>query len=85
MLTLTGAPRVATGKVKLPIKLVVKPVLPVKNAEYKLTLDSNKPPCNLNDIFPGKYYYVYCMQNISCKTFPCMFEKEFFSIVKFEQ
>ncbi|XP_033728305.1 protein PTHB1-like isoform X1 [Pecten maximus] len=47
----SGAPRVATGKVKLPIKLVVKPVLPVKNAEYKITLDSNKPPANLLDIF----------------------------------
>ncbi|KAK3082884.1 hypothetical protein FSP39_007920 [Pinctada imbricata] len=48
----TGAPRIATAKVKLPLKLVVKPVLPVKNAEFKVTLDTNKPPANLNDIFP---------------------------------
>lgn len=48
----SGAPRVATVKVKLPIKLVVKSVLPVKNAEHKITLDSNKPPANLLEIFP---------------------------------
>ncbi|CAC5377885.1 BBS9 [Mytilus coruscus] len=48
----SGAPRVATATVKLPLKLVVKPVLPVKTAEYKITLDTNKPPTNLNDIFP---------------------------------
>lgn len=50
-----GAPRVATARVKLPVKLVIKPVAPVKNAEFKLTLDSNKPPANLNEIFPGLY------------------------------
>ena len=50
----SGAPRVATAIVKLPLKLIVKPVLPVKTAEYKLTLDTNKPPANLNEIFPGK-------------------------------
>lgn len=52
-LLLAGAPRVATARAKLPIKLVMKPVPPVKNAEYKLTLDSNKPPANLNEVFPG--------------------------------
>uniref|UniRef100_K1QAR1 Protein PTHB1 n=1 Tax=Magallana gigas TaxID=29159 RepID=K1QAR1_MAGGI len=48
----SGAPRVATARVKLPVKLVIKPVAPVKNAEFKLTLDSNKPPANLNELFP---------------------------------
>lgn len=48
----SGAPRVATAVIKLPLKLIVKPVLPVKTAEYKLTLDTNKPPVNLNEIFP---------------------------------
>ncbi|KAK6166671.1 hypothetical protein SNE40_023310 [Patella caerulea] len=48
----TGAPRVATAKIKLPLKLVMKPVFPVKNAEHKLTIDTNKPPVSLNDIFP---------------------------------
>ncbi|KAL3855651.1 hypothetical protein ACJMK2_014858 [Sinanodonta woodiana] len=47
----SGAVRIATAKVKLPLKLVVKPVSPVKSAKYKLTLESNKPPANLNDIF----------------------------------
>ena len=32
----------------------MKPVLPVKNANFKITVDTNKPPVNLNDIFPGK-------------------------------
>jgi len=54
---LSGAPRVATAIVKLPLKLIVKPVLPVKTAEYKLTLDTNKPPANLNEIFPGNGYF----------------------------
>ncbi len=42
-----------TFSFRLPLKLVAKPILPVKNAAYKLTVDSNKPPVNLNDIFPG--------------------------------
>lgn len=48
----TGAVRVASAHIKLPLKLIVKPVLPVKNAVHKITLDTNKPPANLNDIFP---------------------------------
>ena len=49
-----GAIRINTATMKLPLKLIVKPVPPVKNANHKLTLDTNKPPANLNDIFPGK-------------------------------
>ncbi|KAJ8320825.1 hypothetical protein KUTeg_002412 [Tegillarca granosa] len=48
----SGAARIATATIKLPLKLIVKPVLPVKTAEYKITLDTNKPPVNLNDLFP---------------------------------
>ncbi|KAH3751560.1 hypothetical protein DPMN_186127, partial [Dreissena polymorpha] len=48
----TGAVRIASAQIKLPLKLIVKPVLPVKNAVHKITLDTNKPPANLNDIFP---------------------------------
>ncbi|KAL4217063.1 Protein PTHB1 [Mactra antiquata] len=48
----TGAVRIASAHIKLPLKLIVKPVLPVKNAVHKITLDTNKPPANLNDIFP---------------------------------
>ena len=49
----SGAPRVAHTVVKLPLKLVMKPVLPVKNNNFKITVDTNKPPVNLNDLFPG--------------------------------
>jgi Bardet-Biedl syndrome 9 protein len=52
---LSGAPRVVTSQIKLPLKLVVKPVLPIKTASFKITVDTNKPPVNLNDIFPGMY------------------------------
>ncbi|ELT91668.1 hypothetical protein CAPTEDRAFT_90837, partial [Capitella teleta] len=47
-----GAPRVVTSQIKLPLKLVIKAVLPIKTATYKITVDTNKPPVNLNDIFP---------------------------------
>jgi len=49
-----GAVRIASAHIKLPLKLIVKPVLPVKNAQFKVTLDTNKQPANLNDIFPGE-------------------------------
>lgn len=49
-----GAPRVSTAKLKLPFNLVVKPVFPVKVAVHKLTIDTNKPPVNLNELFPGE-------------------------------
>lgn len=48
----TGAIRIASAHIKLPLKLIVRPVLPVKNATHKITLDTNKPPVNLNDLFP---------------------------------
>ncbi|WAR10306.1 PTHB1-like protein [Mya arenaria] len=47
-----SAVRIASAHIKLPLKLIVKPVLPVKNALFKITLDTNKQPTNLNDIFP---------------------------------
>ena len=58
---LPGAPRVVQTTVRLPLQLVVKPVMPVKNATHKITLDTNKPPVNLNDIFPGRFL---CLQHI---------------------
>ncbi|KAL8618805.1 hypothetical protein ACOMHN_000233 [Nucella lapillus] len=48
----TGGSRINTSRATLPAKLVIKPVLPVKSAIHKLTVDTNKPPVNLNDIFP---------------------------------
>ena len=50
----TGGSRISTTRTALPAKLVLKPVLPVKSAIHKLTIDTNKPPVSLNDIFPGK-------------------------------
>lgn len=47
-----GAPRVVHTKHKLPLKLVARPCLPIKNAEHKLTLDTNKPSISLNELFP---------------------------------
>ncbi|XP_064409220.1 protein PTHB1 isoform X2 [Latimeria chalumnae] len=50
--TPTGAPRVAQCKFSLPLKLICLPVQPSKNAVYKITLEANKPPVNLVDLFP---------------------------------
>ena len=50
----SGGSRISTSRATLPSKLVLKPVLPVKSAIHKLTIDTNKPPVSLNDIFPGK-------------------------------
>ncbi|KAJ8019984.1 Protein PTHB1 [Holothuria leucospilota] len=48
----SGPPRIAQCDIKLPLKLVCKPAGPVKNATFKLTLDTNRNCVNLNDIFP---------------------------------
>ncbi|KAK7112873.1 protein PTHB1-like isoform X2 [Littorina saxatilis] len=48
----TGGSRITTLRAALPAKLVIQPVLPVKSALHKLTIDTNKPPISLNDIFP---------------------------------
>ncbi|XP_070570389.1 protein PTHB1-like isoform X2 [Ptychodera flava] len=50
--TPSGAPRIAQTRFDLPLQLVFRPCLPVKNATHKITIDTNKPPVNLNDIFP---------------------------------
>lgn len=48
----TGIPQVAQCKFTLPLKLVCSPVQPSKNANYKITIDTNKPPVNLTSLFP---------------------------------
>ena len=53
-LTLPGGRRVTSARASLPFKLVIKPVFPVKTAVHKLTIDTNRPPASLNDLFPGK-------------------------------
>ena len=48
----SGAPRVVSAIIRLPSKLVLRSAPPVKAANYKITIDTNKPPVSLNDIFP---------------------------------
>ena len=44
-----------TNVTSLPIKLIVKPCAPIKDADYKVTLSTNKPAVSLLDLFPGMY------------------------------
>ncbi|XP_073781881.1 protein PTHB1 isoform X4 [Danio rerio] len=48
----TGIPRVSQCKFSLPLRLVCYPSSAIKNAKYKITVDTNKPPVNLNEVFP---------------------------------
>ncbi|RUS77451.1 hypothetical protein EGW08_014789 [Elysia chlorotica] len=48
----SGGRRVTVSRASLPTKLVIKPVFPVKTAVHKLTVDTNRPPASLNDLFP---------------------------------
>lgn len=50
--TPTGVPRVAQCKFWLPLRLVCVPIQPSKAANHKLTIDTNKPPVNLVNLFP---------------------------------
>ncbi|XP_031432807.1 protein PTHB1 [Clupea harengus] len=47
-----GVPRVTQCKFSLPLRLVCSPAAPLKNAKYKITVDTNKPPVNLHQVFP---------------------------------
>ncbi|OCT76065.1 protein PTHB1 isoform X1 [Xenopus laevis] len=47
-----GVPRIVQCKFRLPLKLVCFPVQPSKVANHKLTIDTNKPPVNLINLFP---------------------------------
>uniref|UniRef100_A0A8C2BZC1 Bardet-Biedl syndrome 9 n=1 Tax=Cyprinus carpio TaxID=7962 RepID=A0A8C2BZC1_CYPCA len=46
-------PRVSQCKFNLPLRLVCYPSSAIKNAKYKITVDTNKPPVNLSEVFPG--------------------------------
>ena len=39
-----GAPTVVTSVAQLPLRLMVKPCPPIKDADYKITISTNKPP-----------------------------------------
>ncbi|KAK3875683.1 hypothetical protein Pcinc_019466 [Petrolisthes cinctipes] len=51
-LTSTGAPRIITTNVELPLKLVVQGSQPSKEADHKLTISTNMPAVNLPELFP---------------------------------
>ncbi|XP_076837968.1 protein PTHB1 isoform X2 [Brachyhypopomus gauderio] len=48
----TGVPRVAQCRFTLPLLLVCCPSQASKNAKYKITVDTNKPPASLSEVFP---------------------------------
>uniref|UniRef100_A0AAY4A8T8 Bardet-Biedl syndrome 9 n=1 Tax=Denticeps clupeoides TaxID=299321 RepID=A0AAY4A8T8_9TELE len=48
-----GVPRVAQCRFTLPLRIVCCPSPPLKNSKYKITLDTNKPPVSLHEVFPG--------------------------------
>ena len=47
-----GIPVILTNVTSLPIKLIVKPCAPIKEADYKVTLSTNKPAVSLLELFP---------------------------------
>uniref|UniRef100_A0A8C2UMS9 Bardet-Biedl syndrome 9 n=1 Tax=Chinchilla lanigera TaxID=34839 RepID=A0A8C2UMS9_CHILA len=49
----TGIPRVIQCKFRLPLKLICLPGQPSKTASHKLTIDTNKSPVSLFNLFPG--------------------------------
>ena len=56
-----GIPVVITKVTGLPLRLIVKPCAPIKEADYKVTISTNKPAVSLLDLFPGNIlYYVIC-------------------------
>lgn len=50
--TMSDAPRISQCEFELPLCLVCRGCQPVKNAVCKLTLDTNKAPVNLGELFP---------------------------------
>uniref|UniRef100_A0A8C2UKJ9 Bardet-Biedl syndrome 9 n=1 Tax=Chinchilla lanigera TaxID=34839 RepID=A0A8C2UKJ9_CHILA len=48
-----GIPRVIQCKFRLPLKLICLPGQPSKTASHKLTIDTNKSPVSLFNLFPG--------------------------------
>ncbi len=52
MFLIKGVPNVHTTLLSLPLKLVLRPCPPVKDADYKVTISTNKPAVSLLDLFP---------------------------------
>ncbi|XP_023334275.1 protein PTHB1 [Eurytemora carolleeae] len=51
-LTNNNVPQSQSYNLILPLSLVVKPCPPIKDADFKVTLSTNKPAVSLLDIFP---------------------------------
>ncbi|XP_063611687.1 protein PTHB1-like [Penaeus indicus] len=51
-ITHTGAPRIITTNLDLPLRLVAKLSAPNKEADHKITISTNKPAVNLPELFP---------------------------------
>jgi hypothetical protein len=49
-----GLPRVLHSVVQLPLKLVAFFTAPAKEADFKVTLNTNQPVVNLPQLFPGE-------------------------------
>ena len=47
-----GVPQSFQQTVHLPLSLVIKPCPPIKDADFKVTLSTNKPAVSLLDLFP---------------------------------
>uniref|UniRef100_UPI003AAF6A99 protein PTHB1 n=1 Tax=Centroberyx gerrardi TaxID=166262 RepID=UPI003AAF6A99 len=47
-----GVPRVLQARFSLPLALVCVPSSSAKNTKFKITVDTNQPPVNLNSVFP---------------------------------
>ncbi|XP_034467441.1 protein PTHB1 isoform X1 [Hippoglossus hippoglossus] len=47
-----GVPRVLQSRFSLPLLLVCVPSSPAKTTKFKITVDTNQPPVDLNAIFP---------------------------------
>ncbi len=63
-----GIPVVLTNVTTLPLRLIVKPCLPIKEADYKVTVSTNKPAVSLLDLFPGNEI-VHFQTDLSGNTF----------------
>ena len=51
-LTQQGVPHSIHKTVQLPLSLVIKPCPPIKDADFKVTLSTNKPAVSLLELFP---------------------------------
>lgn len=58
-------PVVLTKVSTLPLRLIVKPCSPIKEADYKVTISTNKPCVSLLDLFPGKK--ILFLASLKCK------------------